>query len=97
MGICLFSVFYKFPNKVRYTVTFKNLFDVFVSFVKLIFELKIKNKTTVRARRKNNSATHSTDVASANGGGGGTCIKSMEEIQVAVFSNFAKIFYFYEV
>ena len=48
-----FPVFYKFPNKVRYTVTFKNLFDVFVSFVKLIFELKIKNKTTVRARRKN--------------------------------------------
>lgn len=48
-----FPVFYKFPNKARYTVTFKNLFDVFVSFVKLIFELKIKNKTTVRARRKN--------------------------------------------
>jgi glycosyltransferase involved in cell wall biosynthesis len=48
-----FPVFYKFPNKVRYTVTFKNLFDVFVSFVKLIFELKIKKKTTVRARRKN--------------------------------------------
>jgi glycosyltransferase involved in cell wall biosynthesis len=48
-----FPVFYKFPNKARYTVTLKNLFDVFVSFVKLIFELKIKNKTTVRARRKN--------------------------------------------
>ena len=48
-----FPVFYKFPNKAQYTVTFKNLFDVFVSFVKLIFELKIKNKTTVRARRKN--------------------------------------------
>ena len=48
-----FPVFYKFPNKARYTVTFKNLFDVFVSFVKLIFELKIKNKTAVRARRKN--------------------------------------------
>ena len=48
-----FPVFYKFPNKARYTVTFKNLFDVFVSFVKLIFELRIKNKTTVRARRKN--------------------------------------------
>ena len=48
-----FPVFYKFPNKARYTVTFKNLFDVFVSFVKLIFELKIKKKTTVRERRKN--------------------------------------------
>ena len=48
-----FPVFYKFPNKARYTVTLKNLFDVFVSFVKLIFELKIKKKTTVRARRKN--------------------------------------------
>jgi glycosyltransferase involved in cell wall biosynthesis len=48
-----FPVFYKFPNKARYTVTLKNLFDVFVSFVKLIFELRIKNKTTVRARRKN--------------------------------------------
>ena len=48
-----FPVFYKFPNKARYTITFKNLFDISVSFMKLIFELRIKNRTTVRAKRKN--------------------------------------------
>ena len=48
-----FSAFYKFPNKARYTITFKNLFDISVSFMKLIFELRIKNRTTVRAKRKN--------------------------------------------
>ena len=48
-----FPVFYRFPNKARYTVTFKNLFDVSVSFMRLFLELRIKNRTTVRAKRKN--------------------------------------------
>ena len=48
-----FPVFYNFPNKARSTVTFKNLFDVSASFMRLFWELRIKNRTTVRAKRKN--------------------------------------------
>ena len=48
-----FSAFYKFPNKARYTINFKNLFDVFVSFMRLFLELRIKNRSPVRAKRKN--------------------------------------------
>ena len=48
-----FPVFYKFPNKARYTINFKNLFDVFVSFMRLFLELRIKNRSPVRAKRKN--------------------------------------------
>ena len=50
---CELPVFYKFPNKARYTINFKNLFDVIVSFINLFFELKIRNKTIIKAKRKN--------------------------------------------
>lgn len=50
---CEVPVFYKFPNKKRSTITLKNLLDISISFIKLLIELKIKNRSEIKAKRKN--------------------------------------------
>ena len=50
---CEVPVFYKFPNKKRSTITVKNLLDISISFIKLLIELKIKNRSEIKAKRKN--------------------------------------------
>ena len=52
---CEVPVYYKFPTKLRKTVTIKNLADVTISFMKLFIEMKIRNKNKVLriSKRKN--------------------------------------------
>ena len=50
---CEVPVFYKFPRKVRSTINFKSLIDVIRSFIFLFIDLKIKNKTSIKSKRKN--------------------------------------------
>ena len=50
---CEVPIFYKFPRKARSTINFKNLFDVTKSFIFLFIDLKIKNKTPIKSKRKN--------------------------------------------
>jgi glycosyltransferase involved in cell wall biosynthesis len=48
---CEIPIYYKWPHKSRKTVTLKNLFDVTKSFLSLLLELKIMNKTYVKSKR----------------------------------------------
>ena len=52
---CEVPVYYKFPTKLRTTITIKNLIDVTVQFIKLFIEMKIRNKNKVLkiSKRKN--------------------------------------------
>ena len=48
---CEVPIFYKFPHKIRSTITLKNLLDVSISFINLLIEFKIKNRQDIKAKR----------------------------------------------
>ena len=48
---CEVPIFYKFPRKIRSTITLKNLLDVSISFINLLIEFKIKNRQDIKAKR----------------------------------------------
>ena len=48
---CEVPIFYKFPHKIRSTITLKNFLDVSISFINLLIEFKIKNRQDIKAKR----------------------------------------------